>query len=158
MKFYSESLKEMFDTEAALVEAEAAAAKKAEEKAEAAKIKKAEAKEVEDAFKARNTAKKAYSEKILELRKKYAEDIAQLKSTLDTEMAAAAEEYNKYEKAYDEKLSAFIKNHPEGYHMTLKDGDNIVNLKSTSTKDTNKNINSFFDLFDNLLSTNWFFN
>ena len=157
MKFYSETLDKIFDTEPELVEAEAAAKKAAEEKAEAAKAKKAEAKKVEAAFKAHNEAKKLYNDNMRNLNKKYAEDMASLKSQYNEAVEAEAKKVNAAAEAYDQELSIFIKNHPEGYHMTLKDGDNVVSLTSAKSEINNKDSwKTFFDLFNNLFSSHLF--
>lgn len=68
MKFYSEKLNALYDTEKALVEAETAHDKKiAEEKARKEKIaneRAVRAKEVEEAYKAVANAQKIYKEKL----------------------------------------------------------------------------------------------
>ena len=66
MKYYSELTKQLYETEKEAIAAE----KKLEaEKAEAAKkasAKKAEANKVEEAFKARNAARREYNSKVME--------------------------------------------------------------------------------------------
>lgn len=131
MKFYSEKLDKLFDTQDALVAAEKAAEQAAIEKENKAKLKKAEAAKVEDAYKARNAAKREYQNSMVELRKKFNADLITLRSNFEKSVADAKAKYDGSEKAYENALSEFIKKHPEGYHMTIKDGDNVFTLKST---------------------------
>ena len=156
MKFYSEKLDKLFDTEKALVEAELAAKKAAEEKAKKAEAKKAEAKVVEDAFKAHNAAKKAYNENVIARRKKYAEDLAALKAAFEADVEVEAKKLDAAAKAYDDALSEFTKKHKEGFHMTLKDGDNVVNLHSIGERgmtSSTVDINRFNDIIDEWLKS-----
>jgi len=132
--YYSETLNKYFDTEEECVKAEeelkAAEAKKAEAKA----LVKKEADVVNTAFVARNAARHEYNEKVLEARKTY-----------NDKVRAAQEEYNKAleevttkkleaEKEFDAKLKEFGKNHPEGYRLTLKDGDQVATYVNQETK------------------------
>ena len=154
MKFYSEKLDKLFDTEMDLVAAEEAAKNAELKKKEAALAKKNEAKAVEDAFKAHNQAKKEYNETVVARRKKYAEDLAALKAAYDSDIEVAATKLDEAAKSYDSILNEFIAKHPEGYHMTLKDGDNIFTLSSSG------NTNSS-ELFKTMFNDNWldgFFN
>ena len=141
MKFYSELLDKMFETEMDLVAAEEVAKKEEAKKKKASETKKAEAKKVEDAFKALNAAKRKYNTNVLDLKKKYNEDLAVLREKLnelrkvhENAVAAEAAERDEAEKVYKAALDEFIANHPEGYHMTLKDGDHIVTLSSSTTE------------------------
>lgn len=130
MKYYSETLKQLFDTPEALQEAELASKRAEMEKEAKAKAKKAEARSVEDAFKARNAVRSKYNEKVAALRKQYAADLLKLRTSFDEALSTEAATLDAAEKAYDTALKEFIKKHPEGYHMTLKDGDNVVTLSS----------------------------
>jgi membrane protein involved in colicin uptake len=154
MKFYSEKLDKLFDTEMDLVAAEEAAKNEELKKKEAALAKKNEAKAVEEAFKAHNQAKKEYNETVVARRKKYAEDLAALRAAYDADIEAVAAKLDAAAKAYDTILNDFIAKHPEGYHMTLKDGDNTFTLSSSG------NTNSS-EIFKNMFNDNWldeFFN
>jgi hypothetical protein len=135
MKFYSETLNQIFDTEDALVAAETAAEEAAAAKKNAAEAKKADAIKVEDAFKARNAAKRTYNSKIMELRQKYNADLLALRKTFEAAMTDAKKELDTAETAYDTALSSFIAKYPEGYHMTLKDGDNVATFNAAQTTD-----------------------
>lgn len=145
MKFYSEKLDRMFDTSEELI-AEEEAAFKAEQEAKAKSLtKKAEAKVVEDAFKAHNAAKKVYNETVIARRKKYAEDLATLKAAYDEDIAEETAKLDEAAKAYDQALKEFTVKHPEGYHMTLKDGDNVVTLHTQSNTSNQELIDALFD-------------
>jgi vacuolar-type H+-ATPase subunit E/Vma4 len=135
MKYYSEKLDRMFETEADLVKEETKAAEAEAKKTKASKQKKEDATKVEIAFKARNAAKRTYNETVLALKKKYNEDLLNLKTAFETAVQAAAEALQNAETNYDTELKAFIKKHPEGYHMTLKDGDNVVTISNTQDTD-----------------------
>lgn len=149
MKFYSEKLDKIFDTSEELVKAEQAAAKAAEEKTKKAEAKKAEAKVVEEAFKAHNAAKKEYNEKIITRRKKYVEDLAALKAAFEADIEAEAKKLDEAAKAYDKALKDFTAAHKEGYHMTLRDGDNVVSLRSSGNTENSS-------IFKSMLNDNWF--
>ena len=154
MKFYSEKLNKMFDTDKELLLAEEAAFKAEQEKKAQALAKKTDAKKVEDAFKAHNAAKKVFNENFTKLRKAYAADLAALKETFDKAVAVETEKLSTAEKAYTTALSEFTKNHPEGYHMTLRDGDHVVTLSNNSqVNSTNlKDALSIFDLMSGLFN------
>lgn len=145
MKFYSETLNKMFDSPEALQAEEVRVKKAAQEKERAAKNKKAEAQVVEDAFKARNAARATYNQELLAARKHYAEELKKLRTALDTTIDTAAKKLDEAEVAYDKALKDFTAKHPEGYHMTLKDGDNIITLHRDN-KETN--YNQAFKIFD----------
>lgn len=148
MKFYSETLDRLFESEKALVEAEQAAIKAAQEKEAAAKAKKAEATKVEAAFKARNAARLAYNKNVSALRQSYAEDLKKLRQAFDEAVVAENKELKAAEEAYDAALKEFIAKHPEGYHMTLKDGDNVITLHSDNQTTDFTNALKAFDLMD----------
>lgn len=154
MKFYSEKLNKMFDTDKELLLAEEAAFKAEQEKKAQALAKKTDAKKVEDAFKAHNAAKKVFNENFTKLRKTYAADLAALKETFDKAVAVETEKLSTAEKDYTTALSEFTKNHPEGYHMTLRDGDHVVTLSNNSqVNSTNlKDALSIFDLMSGLFN------
>lgn len=130
MKFYSEVTKKLYDSEEELTAAEEVATEAAAKKAEVAKAKKADAQKVEDAFKAVNVAKREYNAKVVAARKVYNEAVAAAKKTFGEAVADAASIKATAEEAYDQALKEFIDKHPEGYHLTLKDGDNVLTYAS----------------------------
>ena len=131
MKFYSETLDKLFDDEPALKAAEKAEAERVAAKKAASEAKKQDASLVEEAFKLRNAAKKEYNEKSRQLRKQYDEDRLKLRAEFEQALAEARNTLSEAEKAYDTSLKDFLAKHPEGYHMTLKDGDNVVTIDSS---------------------------
>lgn len=143
MKFYSEKLDKMFDSEKELINAEKAAEKAAQEKNKKAEAKKAEAKVVEDAFKARNAARLAYNKNVGEAKNIYTDGLKSLRSTFDAVVVAENKKLDEAEKAYDVALKEFTAKHPEGYHLTLTDSDNVVTI-------SNNTIHNSFDFFDKL--------
>lgn len=150
MKFYSEKLDKLFDSEKELINAEKAAEKAAMEKNKKAEAKKAEAKVVEDAFKARNAARLAYNKNVGEAKNVYTEGLKSLRSSFDAVVVAENKKLDEAEKAYDVALKEFIAKHPEGYHMTLKDGDNVITLHSDNKSLDFSNAFKMFDLMDSI--------
>lgn len=148
MKFYSEVTKKLYETEEDLKIAEKEVAEAEAKKAEAAKAKKADALKVEDAFKAVNTAKREYNTKVIAARKMYNDTIAAAKKAFDEAVTDAATALNTAEELYDKVLKDFIAKHPEGYHLTLKDGDNVATYSSNVESMTN-----LFKDYNNLLDT-----
>jgi hypothetical protein len=150
MKYYSEKLNKLFDKEEDLKAAEKVVAEQEAAKLEAAKNKKQEAKVVEDAFKARNAARREYNEKVISLRKEYHDVVVAAKTKFEEGIAEAAKAKDESENAYSEALKEFTDKHPEGYHMTLKDGDNVITLSRASDKQyekISKEYNDFIDTF-----------
>lgn len=147
MKFYSEVTKKLYESEEELNAAEKAVADENAKKAEAAKAKKADALKVEEAFKANNTAKREYNAKVLAARKMYNESVTAAKKAFDEAVTDANEAKDIAEKHYDKMLKEFTDKHPEGYHLTLKDGDNVVTISSN----TNVLNDSFNKEYNNLI-------
>ena len=144
MKFYSDVTKKLYESEEELRNAEIAVAEAEAKKNEAAALKKADALKVEEAFKANNAAKREYNTKVIAARKMYNDTVAAAKKAFDEAVSDASEVKNTAEELYDQVLKEFIEKHPEGYHLTLKDGDNVVTLSgqadsmSTLVNDYNK--------------------
>lgn len=152
MKFYSEKLDKLFNTEKELVVAEKEAIAAEEKKVLAAKEKKAEAKVVEDAFKARNAARREYNTKLVEARKIYNDAIIAAKKAFNETLTSATDAKDKAEEAYNKALKEFTAKY-ESYHMTLKDGDNVVTISNASDKNfetMGKDFNSFLDSLLNI--------
>lgn len=150
MKFYSEKLDKLFDNEKDLIKEETAAEKAAAEKTKKAEAKRAEAKVVEDAFKARNAARLAYNKNVGEAKDVYTDGLKSLRSSFDAVVVAESKKLDEAEKAYDAALKEFIAKHPEGYHMTLKDGDNVITLHSDNKSFDFSNAFKVFDLMDSI--------
>ena len=155
MKYYSEALDKIFETEKELKVAEKANAEEKAKKEEAKLAVKKESSEVEDAFKARNAARKAYNEKLVEARKTYNEALRKAKDEFEANLKESTEALEKAETDYDNKLKAFQKAHPEGFRLSLKDGDNVVTYTSNPVEYQVKSISKEFDdmlyMFSNFL-------
>ena len=155
MKYYSDTLDKLFETEKELEDAETADAEEQAKKEEAKLAVKKESSEVEDAFKARNVARKAYNEKLVEARKTYNAALREAKDEFEADLKESTEALEKAEADYDTKLKAFQKAHPEGYRLSLKDGDNVVTYTSNPVeyqiKDISKEFDDMLDLFSDLL-------
>ena len=152
MKFYSEKLKKLFDTEQELVATEKAVEVEQEKKQKAAEQKKAEASKVEEAFKARNAARREYNTKLVEARKVYNDAIIAAKKAFNETLTTATDAKDKAEEAYNTALKEFTAKY-ESYHMTLKDGDNVVTISNASDKNfeaMGKEFNSFLDSLLNI--------
>ena len=141
MKFYSEKLDKMFDTQQELEAEELKAVRAEMKKKKEADAKKAEAQKVETAFKNFNAAKRTYNTNVLELKKQFNQELTEFREKLseinkkhEDAMAAEAQLRDKAEAEYKAALDEFIAKHPEGYHMTLKDGDHVVTISSSSNE------------------------
>ena len=154
MKFYSDITKKLYESEEELNTAEKAVAEEKAKKEEATLAKKADAKKVEDAFKVCNDAKREYNTKIVAARKMYNETVAAAKKAFESAVADATNAKEAAEKVYDDVLKEFIKKHPEGYHLTLRDGDNVV-AYSSHVDQANPVVKDFNALLD-LMIKNWF--
>lgn len=158
MKYVSE-LKELenkkFDSVEELEKAENEVKAEQAKKEEAKLALKKESAAVEEAFKTRNVARKAYNEKLVESRKTYNELLKKAKEEFEASLKEATEALEKAEADYNTKLVAFQKAHPEGYRITLKDGDNVVTYTSNPIeyhiRDINKEFDDMLDMFSNLL-------
>lgn len=152
MKFYSEKLKKLFNTEEELRKAEKVVDEENQMKKLASEQKKEEASKVEDAFKARNAARREYNTKLVEARKIYNDAIIAAKRTFNETLTSATDAKDKAEEAYNTALKEFTAKY-ESYHMTLKDGDNVVTISNASDKNfeaMGKEFNSFLDSLLNI--------
>ena len=153
--FYSKVLQKPFDSLSELKAAEDAYFAEQKAKEDKAAAKRAEAKKVEDAFKALNAARKEYKENLTQLTKEYAESLENLKKAFELgkkdmhDKLAAAEE--NFSKAHKEFTAA----HPEGYHLTLKDGDFETTISGSTKTNVSKEVpktSNIFELFDWMFS------
>lgn len=155
MKYYSEILNKNFDSVEDLEKAEAEHKAEQAKKEEAKALVKKESSEVEDAFKVRNAARKDYNVKLVEARKAYNEALRKAKDEFEASLKESTEALEKAEADYDTRLKAFQKAHPEGYHITLKDGDNVVTYTSNPSeyqiRSIDKEFDDMLDLFSNML-------
>jgi len=130
MKYYSEKLDKIFETEKELEAAEKEHAEAEAKKAEAKELVKKESEKVNDAFKALNTAKRNYNKTVIEARKVYNKAVIDARDVYALAIDGAEKARIAAEKAYDEALKNFQSKHPEGYRLTLKDGDNVVTISN----------------------------
>ena len=146
--YYSKLLSKPFDTLDELVAAEKAEIDKRNAKQAQSDAKKADAKKVEDAFKAANAARKAFDSEVEEAQKVCAKLVADAKAACAESVATARKKLDKAEDDYKKALQDFTEKHPEGYHMTLRDGDTITSISraefDTTAYDFYKSILNLF--------------
>lgn len=138
--YYSRVLKEPFDSLEELALAEEAYYAKQKAKTEKALAKKADAQKVEDAFKGLNAARKAYKEDFAQLTKEYAESLENLKKAFELGKKDIHDTLAAAEEAYSTALKTFTDKYPEGYHLTLKDGDFETTISSSNKTSTGKSV------------------
>lgn len=134
--YYSKLLQKPFDSIEELKEAESAQRAKLKEKEEKAAIKKAEALVVENAFKAMNAARKAYKEEIDQITEDYRANLERLRTAYKDACEQARNKMYKAEESYQTAIKSFTSKYPEGFHMTLKDGDCEATISSKSSRST----------------------
>ena len=132
--YYSKVLQKPFDSVEELKEAEATHLAQLKAKEDKAAAKKADALKVEDAFKAMNQARRDYKENLIKLTNMYQEDLKKLKAAFEADRARVQSALADAEGAYSAALKNFTDKYPEGYHITLKDGD----FETTHSGYTNK--------------------
>lgn len=156
--YYSKALNAPFESLDALRAAEDEHFAKLKAKEDKAAEKKADASAVEEAFKALNAARKTYKEDINELTKVYSQGLVDLKEKFENSRKAIKETLAKAEDNYSKALKAFIDKYPEGYHLTLKDGDFETTISGQSSGSNKATVKTGaakpVDLFDLLFS--WF--
>lgn len=148
--YYSRVLEKPFDSLKELTAAEKAHYDRIAAKEEKAAQKKADAQQVEVAFKALNAARRTYKEQLATLTTAYTEGLTELKKAFETGKADIAATLEAAEQAYKIALKAFTDKYPEGYHITLRDGDfetTISSQTSASIKHTSEDT-TLADLFN----------
>lgn len=133
--YYSKLLQRPFDTVNELKRAEAAHLAELKAKEDKAAVKKADAKKVEEAFKALNTTRKSYRERLATLTSTYTQSLKTLKDSFEKDRQAVFSDLAGAEEAYSAALKAFTDKYPEGYHLTLKDGDFETTISSQTHSD-----------------------
>ena len=132
--YYSRVLQKPFDSITELDKAETAYYNELRAKENKAATKKADAAKVEVAFKAMNQARRDYKENILKLTDLYQQELKNLKDNFESEKNRIKSALADSENAYSSALKAFTDKYPEGYHLTLKDGDFETTMSGTSTE------------------------
>ena len=148
--YYSKVLKEPFDTIEELAKAEEAYYAKLKAKEAKAASKKADAMKVEEAFKNLNAARRSYKEDLTELTKQYSNELTEIKKTFEYARDNIKADLANAEESYSKALREFTDAHPEGYHVTLKDGDFETTISHKSTINTKKVDSDLYNLFDML--------
>ena len=138
--FYSKPLKQVFDSLDELRAAEAKHFAELKAKEDKAAFKKADAKKVEDAFKALNLARKNYKEDLTQLTQEYSESLANTKKAFEVGKADIQSKLAAAEDAYAKELKKFIAAHPEGYHVTLRDGDFETTISGSQSVANKKDV------------------
>lgn len=134
--YYSEVLHKYFETEDECVKAEKQHKEIEKEKAEAKALVKKESSEVNDAFIERNKARKDYNEKLLAAHKVYCNKVREAQEEYNKVIEEISKVKDEAEDNFQTKLQEFNKNHPEGFRLTLKDGDNVVTYYNATKFDT----------------------
>lgn len=147
--FYSNVLKKPFESLDDLKKAEYVYFEEQKAKEEKACQKKADAKKVEDAFKALNAARKEYKEQTTQLTDEYTQAVKDIKAAYDLGIKDIRKKLADAEDTYSKALKEFTAAHPEGYHLTLKDGDFETTISGSSNINEKKANNiGVFDIFD----------
>jgi tRNA(Glu) U13 pseudouridine synthase TruD len=149
--FYSNVLKKPFERLEDLKQAEYVYFEEQKAKEDKAAQKKADAQKVEDAFKALNAARKVYKEDLIQLTKEYSDELDDLKKAFELGKKDIQDKLAEAEDSYADALKEFTATHPEGFHITLKDGDFETTIsgsnKTNSSSEAMKTINDAFDIF-----------
>jgi hypothetical protein len=115
------------------------------------KEKKADAVKVEDAFKKLNAARKAYKDNLNEATKIYSKGLADLKEGYEKTCKSIKDTLASAEADYANSLKAFTEKYPEGYHLTLKDGDFETTISSQTSGSTKAKATISDDFLDSFL-------
>lgn len=132
--YYSRLLKEPFDSVEELQLAEEAYYAKLKAKEAKAATKKADADKVQDAFVNLNAARRSYKEDLTNLATKYSEDLVALKKAFESSRDRIRKNLADAEETYAAAIRAFTEKYPEGYHITLKDGDFETTISGSNHK------------------------
>ena len=148
--YYSKVLKEPFNTVAELKKAEEAYYAKQKAKEDKAVQKKTDATKVEEAFKALNAARKSYKEALATVTHEYSENFDALKKSFEDAKLSIQKSLADAEEKYAAELKAFTEKYPEGYHLTLKDGDfeTTIDSKVGTVTDPKTRLFNFDDFFN----------
>ena len=133
--FYSNVLQKPFERLEDLRKAEYVYYEEKKAKEAAAAQKKAEAQKVEDAFKALNAARKIYKEALNQLTTEYGEELNNLKKAFELGKKDIHDKLAEAEANFAAAHKEFTTAHPEGYHLTLKDGDFETTISSQVSND-----------------------
>lgn len=136
--YYSRVLNKPFDSIEDLKDAEQKYYDELKAKEDKAAQKKADANKVEDAFKALNAERKAYKDNLATITKEYSESLEHLKNAYELGKKDIHNKLAAAEESYSKALKEFTEKYPEGYHLTLKDGDFETTISSQVSSETSK--------------------
>lgn len=134
-KVYSMKLDTLFDSVEELTAAEEKAREAEETKKSLSEQRKTDAEKVKEAYLACKASKKAYNKNLIELRKEYNDVVQQAKSRYNKDVEALAATVNKATEDYNNLLAEFNKKYPGGFHLTLKETDDGVEVKVEDPKE-----------------------
>lgn len=135
MCFKSKLLNKYFDSWDELKKEETAYLEEQKKKEDAKLARKADAAAVQKAFEQKNAAAEVYNKKLLEAEKVRREEIEKINAAYRESIKESLSAFTNAQNAYNQALADFQKAHPEGYHLTLKDGNNEVNIRKDAYKD-----------------------
>lgn len=135
--FYSKLLNKPFDTldELKAAEAKVEEEKKAKELKEEAR--KSDAELVQKAFDAKVAAKKEFNEEVKKLVDEYQKQVDEVNKTFRETYSKLVDKKNVADEVYDKVFAEFEKKHPEGYHLTLHNGDSRAEYYSKKNSAVN---------------------
>ena len=113
---------------------------------------KEDASKVEAAFASRNAARAEYNASVLEAGKVYNKAMLAARDAYAAATKSASVKLTEAEGAYAEALDEFTAKHPEGYHMTLHDGDNVTTITRWGKGDNEDPFVKFNNMIDEFFS------
>lgn len=146
--FYSKLLQKPFESVPELKAAEAEHLAKMKAKEDKAATKKADATKVEEAFRAMNQARKNFKESLSAVTEDYRDSLNKLKAAFEQDKNAIHADLAKAETVYADALKEFTEKYPEGYHITLKDGDFETTIQGHSSAASQNAAKAAADLID----------
>jgi hypothetical protein len=87
-------------------------------------------------------------------RKEYNDALAAASEAFSLSVAEATKAKEAAESDYSAALKEFTEKHPEGYHMTLKDGDNVMTISSQGDN-VAKTVKEYNSLIEYLMNNLW---
>ena len=144
--FYSRVLQKPFDTLSELMAAEDKYFAEQKAKEDKTAKKKADAQKVEETFKALNAARKAFKEDLAQLTEEYSEELTTLKKAYELGKKDIRDKLATAEANHEAAIKEFNDKYPEGYHMTLKDGDFETTIERKTSAEASDAFDSFFKI------------
>lgn len=154
--YKSKLLNKEFDSLEELKTAEDNFKSNEKKKEEAKALRKSDAAVVQKAWEEKLAAEKARNAKVLEAGNVRRKAVAEANKKYYEEIVEVEKQLKAAQEKYAAALKTFQEAHPEGYHLTLKDGDNTTTLQYNVVggdvmkdvmKDALKDFNTTFSLF-----------